>query len=522
MPQGTSAPNLHRADVSKAASRPLAHRSCRTLGQLRNDQNLSSSRTVIATTFRILFASGTLLWASSTLATPVTPRMSSADWDSEFSALLAGLSQNYANFEDTVRIRKVDLATSEARGRTAIRASNDDQARKEAFNQFIKTLGDPHLFIDWSQEDGRIGELACPTSLASIGARPGVGFDRLPDFLPLDSEDGRTFQAGLLRLNSSLRVGVIRISLFMARAFSSACAAAVRDAGFRPDAPCSDSCIDQIEGRAGRILDDGLVSTVRELERAGATELLIDVTHNDGGTDWSEVVARVLAGSVRSARIGMLKHPVWRQFLDERLSMLRNEVRKARGQARVQYENAIEATKAARSSLDESCDLSGAWRLADAKALPSCTTIVEGDVYATGAFNKDEEVPAQVVPELYSPALYAPYPLHVTHLPLFVLIDGNTHSAAEQFAALLQDNGRATIIGSVSAGAGCGTFTTLGSSFKLPHSLAQVHVPDCVRFRADGSNERRGVVPDQVIPWGPSDSRYEIANKIAVTMGQRH
>src|SRR5664280_143293 len=93
MPQGTSAPNLHRADVSKAASRPLAHRSCRTLGQLRNDQNLSSSRTVIATTFRILFASGTLLWASSTLATPVTPRMSSADWDSEFSALLAGLAE---------------------------------------------------------------------------------------------------------------------------------------------------------------------------------------------------------------------------------------------------------------------------------------------------------------------------------------------------------------------------------------------------------------------------------------------
>jgi hypothetical protein len=40
-------------------------------------------------------------------------------------------------------------------------------------------------------------------------------------------------------------------------------------------------------------------------------------------------------------------------------------------------------------------------------------------------------------------------------------------------------------------------------------------VPDCVRLRADGSNERRGIVPDRLLPWAPSDSAYQHAEKAA-------
>jgi C-terminal processing protease CtpA/Prc len=108
---------------------------------------------------------------------------------------------------------------------------------------------------------------------------------------------------------------------------------------------------------------------------------------------------------------------------------------------------------------------------------------------------------------------YGPPPALEERLPLIVVVNRETHSAAEQFAALLRDNGRATIVGEPSGGSACGTFTGEGTAFTLPYSGGRVHVPDCVRLRADGSNERQGIIPDHLIPWAPSDSAYQRARK---------
>ncbi len=42
---------------------------------------------------------------------------------------------------------------------------------------------------------------------------------------------------------------------------------------------------------------------------------------------------------------------------------------------------------------------------------------------------------------------------------------------------------------------------------RLPNSGAVLKLPDCARFRADGSNEVRGIMPDVPVSWRANDGR---------------
>ena len=105
------------------------------------------------------------------------------------------------------------------------------------------------------------------------------------------------------------------------------------------------------------------------------------------------------------------------------------------------------------------------------------------------------------------------HPLRYSHSesteqpPLYVLVERETWSAAEYFAAILQDNKAATIVGELTGGAGCG-YTNGGIPAELRHSHVVVKMPDCVRLRKDGSDEVNGVIPDILVPWAQRDTPY--------------
>ncbi len=100
-----------------------------------------------------------------------------------------------------------------------------------------------------------------------------------------------------------------------------------------------------------------------------------------------------------------------------------------------------------------------------------------------------------------------------------VLADQGTWSSAEYFAAMLRDNNAATIIGEPTGGAGCG-YTNGGIRNFLRNSNARLKIPDCVRLRADGTNEVAGITPDVLIPWRPNDNRYQRAKRMLETLSQ--
>jgi len=110
-----------------------------------------------------------------------------------------------------------------------------------------------------------------------------------------------------------------------------------------------------------------------------------------------------------------------------------------------------------------------------------------------------------------------PYREGVWRGPLLVLIDGDTWSAAEEFAAVLQDNHAATIIGEPTGGAGCG-HTDGSEPVTLTNSGAKLSLPDCARIRADGTNEVRGVIPDIPLPWGRHDGPQLRAAAVAMAL----
>ena len=90
---------------------------------------------------------------------------------------------------------------------------------------------------------------------------------------------------------------------------------------------------------------------------------------------------------------------------------------------------------------------------------------------------------------------------------MYVLTDGQTASSAEMFAAVMRDNGIARIVGSPTEGTGCG-FMLAAEPFELPFSGLRFPIPNCVRLRADGSDEVAGIKPDfPVIPRRNEDAR---------------
>ena len=136
----------------------------------------------------------------------------------------------------------------------------------------------------------------------------------------------------------------------------------------------------------------------------------------------------------------------------------------------------------------------------------------------SGNFNGKEDWAVH----LFSPAQF-PYHDGVWDGPLIVLVDQETWSAAEEFAAVLQDNSAAVIMGARTGGAGCG-YTWGGTPTALKNSRAVLKLPDCVRFRADGSTEVRGILPDELVAYrfddGPQFKAKLLAEKLPAAVAR--
>jgi hypothetical protein len=88
--------------------------------------------------------------------------------------------------------------------------------------------------------------------------------------------------------------------------------------------------------------------------------------------------------------------------------------------------------------------------------------------------------------------------------PLFLLADGGTASAAEDFIVWLHGSGAAKLIGEHTRGAGCG-YVNGGTATPLSVLPLTVRMPNCARYLADGTNEIEGIEPDFELPLdGPA------------------
>jgi hypothetical protein len=439
-------------------------------------------------------------------------------WLEDFHQILAEMSSHYANLEYAVEDRKMDLPRLRLEAESKLREAGDKASARKVIGTFLSSFGDGHLELRWdaNTSPGRatnapVSQDICKRMGYDAPLRPGVDFSSFGEFSSVDTIEARLFPGGLLRLPHGPILGVIRIGLFSEHAYPQICQQAARGLHLAESSQCDDKCGDQLEIATANLLTAALVKRAEALRSAGAAKLLVDITNNGGGSDWVDAAVRAVAQvPLHDARMGFIKHEHWTEQLQDRLQSVDTDI-EVGAHSPIDL-NAAEVTlKKAIAASRERCDLNGVWQTGSL----SCSLVVKDLLFASGIVDYAKPGTLNMLTSksvLFQPSLYA-YVENPRALPLAVLIDRNTWSAAEYFAALLQDNHAATIIGEVTGGAGCG-YTNGGIAVTLKNSGARLKMPDCVRFRADGSNENQGITPDVLLPWSAHDSDFEKTQKL--------
>ncbi|MFT4113900.1 S41 family peptidase [Silvibacterium sp.] len=443
-------------------------------------------------------------------------------WLDDFHELLAAMASHYADLDWAIEDRHLDLPKLRADAEQGLRSATSDQAAEHIFEQFLNAFGDGHLSLKWPSAKAADPSSQSASLCSRLGfktpGRKGIEFSLLPNFVTISGEGSNLFPGGLLDLHRS-KVGVIRIANFNEHGFPDACENALGELHLDDKSACDHSCQIRVALRASNYLTAEVVKRANQLHTLGATALLIDITHNDGGDDWNEAVARSLT-PVRliEEHQGFLKVPFWTARLQDYLHSVESDISAGKQPQKV-LTAAAERLKMAIAESEEPCDRSHVF---DDGRL-TCSLVGEEKLYwggilpyaKPGSFSEWDSKPI-----LFNP-LKLSYHEGANRLPLFVAVDSHSWSSAERFAGLLQDNHAARVVGELTGGAGCG-FVDGGIPTTLTHSHAQVKIPNCVGYLKDGSNANDGITPDIFVPWATRDTPYTRASKIAAVLGRKN
>lgn len=460
----------------------------------------------------VLLAVQSMAFAQSN--TGATGRFDPAPWLEDFQQLLSELSSHYANLDWAIEDRRMDLPRLREQTERKLRAATNEEDARRIFGQFLDSFGDGHLEIRWPKPQpdptpSVQGKDLCDILGYHSRMSPGLDFSSLSGFRALDNEDSKLFPAGLLRLNGGKSIGILRIGLFSETAYPEACRKVVRQLGLSNETHCDDDCGNKVELATANLLTAAVVRQADTLRKAGASAVAVDITHNGGGSNWMEAPPRALSSvPLHDPRFAFIRHPHWTDELQDRLRDVQSDLDRRPSptlqQAAATLQKAISESKVR-------CDRGDVWRTGK---LP-CALLVEDLLYTSGVLDYARPGTLDALESkttLFHPSRYA-YQERANQGPLYVIVDRNTWSAAEYFAVLLQDNHAATIVGELTGGAGCG-YTNGGIPTKLNNSGAQVKMPDCARFRVDGSNEVNGITPDVMVPWADRDAPYQRVKKL--------
>lgn len=448
------------------------------------------------------------LWAVAAPAFAYDP----APWIQDARQIRAALGERYANIDWLTVDRGLNLDTSFQALESGLEKVSSDADARALLDRALASLNDGHVRIDWTSVAPTAGSFR-PTdgppcaNLSPQRQRPPVA-SGLPGWTALEDGVGaREFPGGLVAIDGH-KVGVVQIVLFMAD--RPVCEAAAARLDLPMDKPCDGGCAGRLDTAMYQELTDRFGARLEAMKAAGAQVLMIDLTGNGGGREWAEVALRMVTPiRMKSGPVRYVRSPQAADQLDALAVDIENNVGDERGAAKADLlrqaadlrARAAEARRPCAPAADKACPLlidagygSGVWASADPVAL------------ADKAWGQS----------VFQPAKWT-WREGVWSGPLMVLVDSRSASASEEFAAVLQDNKAALIVGSPTLGAGCGHATDAGP-LTLKNSGGRLFLPDCVRLRADGSNEIGGVEPDVLVGFRGTDGPALKARRLATRL----
>ncbi|WP_066805780.1 S41 family peptidase [Sphingomonas asaccharolytica] len=469
-----------------------------------------------------------LMIAAASLAALAVPASAApfdrAAWQQDYAQLKQALERGYANLAwkasgaGGVDLPALDRATNEA----LARATSDAQAI-DAIRAFVAGFHDGH-FSELPYRAAATGPAAEPadaklTSDDAAGGCAALGFastgsvaftlpfEQLPGFRLVSDGLGSTFRTGTLS-RVGAQIGVIRIQAFRARAFPDACLRSWA-ALWRKGKPVT---ADAVTDAAANQWFADLFGAIRALRQAGVTALVIDIGNNSGGDDSGDWAARLFTDRpVRSSRLLMVDALVSAGYFDEQIDGLGKALAgKSSAEGKKALSEALAFfTRQKQAIGQQRCDLSWSWREQRPWSPTGCNRLLAAG-YAGGysaGLTKGAFGDEDLAGTLSSASMIEEYYAAWTG-PTYVVTDQRSYSAAEMFAAVMQDNRIAKIVGVRTGQDGCG-FMTDAPPLVLTHSHLRFRMPNCMRLRADGSNEEAGITPD--IPILPTDEESDRA-----------
>jgi hypothetical protein len=456
----------------------------------------------------------------------------------DYTVLKRALEARYSNLAWLASPESgVDLPAIDRRTLADLsRATTDDDVRRSLL-AFIAAFHDGHL--------SQLPVLAPSTTLAGAEPRrpaytrndPAGGCaaqgyalpDRVAFSLPFESLAGfqlltdgaaQAFRSGVLAVDSATRVGIVRIPSFHTNAYPSLCVAAWTGDSWNADGTLRPGAL----GPAVETLwYETLAATLRSLAQRGATIVMVDVGNNSGGDDSGDMSARLFtAMPLHSAPLWMSQNDTASTaYFDEELGELRRALALSKDMATTSLiERTIATWTTQRARLREpACSLHWVWQEQRAWKTNECRRLVEAGSAGGPLSYLDHPIDdAGVAGLLHWPARFARLQGAWTG-PLYVLTNGRTYSSAEMFAAVLQNNRAAKIVGTPTGGDGCG-FMNDPPPVVLPHTGLRFRVPNCVRIRSDGSDEVAGVTPDIAMPATEGESNRQRAQRVVDTVAR--
>lgn len=479
----------------------------------------------------------TLLIALTLLAgaAPAAEPFDRVSWQQDYTQLKSELADRYTNLAwKASGAGGVDLPALDRDTMAALASASDATQAADAIRAFIAGFHDGHLselpYLDAAStppvepDKPALDPDAPMAGCAALGyASTGpVAFslplEGLPGFKLVSDGLGSTFRTGLVA-RSGVTLGAIRIQNFRARAFPASCLHAWADlrrtgAAITPDA---------IREAARLRWFQDMAAAIKTLRETGATALVIDIGNDSGGDDSGDWAPRLLtARPVQSARLLMVDAPVSARYFAEELSDLdgalaatgSRDAKTALSEARSFFSRQTTAIQQHR------CDLSWVWREQRAWSPTNCNRLLTAG-YAGGysaGLPRNAYGDSKTATVLASSSTVQSFYGTWTG-PTYVLADKRSYSSAEMFAAVMKDNRIAKLVGDRTGGDGCG-FMTEDAPIVLRHSRLRFRVPNCMRLRADGTNEEASISPDlPVLPTEGESDRARAERVLRIIAG---
>ncbi|MCX6116503.1 MAG: S41 family peptidase, partial [Proteobacteria bacterium] len=128
------------------------------------------------------------------------------------------------------------------------------------------------------------------------------------------------FKIGIVK-NGNKPIGFLRIHTFVSAQYPTVCAEEWNSFRSSISGACYDACQDVFmrDHLENRLLSE-LAKTLERLRAQNIGALILDLTHNGGGSSWEEGVREMLTSkNLTCGQTGFIRHPQWVQHFESKI-----------------------------------------------------------------------------------------------------------------------------------------------------------------------------------------------------------